>query len=50
MLVMPGGIWHHLDVARAIDEGNYRPSRARVVVPAATVVLIGGGSLAWLLW
>lgn len=50
VIVMLGGIWHYLDVARAIDEGNYRPSRVRIVVPAVIVVLLGGGSLAWLLW
>src|SRR5262245_13398616 len=31
VIVMLGGIWHYLDVARAIDDGNYRPSRTRVV-------------------
>ena len=50
VLVMLGGIWHYLDVARAIDEGCYQPSRVRIVVPAAVVVLLGGGSLVWLLW
>ena len=50
VIVMLGGIWHYLDVARAIDEGSYRPSRMRIVVPALVVVLIGGASLVWLLW
>ena len=50
VLVMLGGIWHYLDVARAIDEGNYRSSRVRIVVPALIVVLLGGASLVWLLW
>ncbi len=49
VVVMLGGIWHYLDVARAIDEGNYRPSRLRIVVPALIVVLIGAASLVWLL-
>ena len=49
VLVMLGGIWHYLDVARAIDEGNYRPSRVRIVVPALIVVLLGGATLVWLL-
>jgi uncharacterized membrane protein YidH (DUF202 family) len=44
------GIWHYLDVARAIDDGTYRPSRVRIVVPSIIVVLIGGASLVWLLW
>ena len=50
VLVMLGGIWHYLDVARAIDEGNYRSSRMRIVVPALIVVLLGSASLVWLLW
>lgn len=50
VVVMLGGIWHYLDVARAIDEGSYRPSRVRIVVPSLIVVLIGGVSLVWLLW
>lgn len=50
VIVMLGGIWHYLDVARAIDEGNYRSSRFRIVVPALIVVLLGGASLVWLLW
>jgi putative membrane protein len=50
VVVMLGGIWHYLDVARAIDDGSYRPSRIRIVVPATIVVLLGGASLVWLLW
>jgi putative membrane protein len=50
VIVMLGGIWHYLDVARAIDEGTYRASRVRIVVPSLIVVLIGGASLVWLLW
>ncbi len=50
VLVMLGGNWHYLDVARAIDEGNYRASRRRIVVPGLIVVLLGGASLVWLLW
>src|SRR5690349_15852873 len=50
VIVMLGGIWHYLAVARAIDEGNYQPSRLRIVLPALIVVLIGAASLAWLLW
>jgi putative membrane protein len=48
--VMLGGLWHYLDVARAIDEGSYRPSRIRIVLPALIVVVLGGASLVWLLW
>ena len=36
--------------ARAIDEGNYRSSRLRIVVPGLIVVLLGSASLVWLLW
>ena len=36
--------------ARAIDEGAYRPSRIRIVLPALIVVVLGGASLVWLLW
>ena len=50
VIVMLGGIWHYLDVARAIDDGNYQPSRLRIVLPALIVVLIGASSLVWLLW
>ena len=49
VLVMLGGIWHYLDVARAIDEGTYRSSRLRIVMPAMVVVLLGGTTLVWLL-
>ena len=50
LIVMLGGIWHYLDVAKAIDDGNYQPSRLRIVLPALIVVLIGASSLVWLLW
>jgi Predicted membrane protein len=50
VIVMLGGIWHYLDVAKAIDDGSYRPSRLRIVLPALIVVLIGAASLVWLLW
>lgn len=50
VLVMLGGIWHYLDVARAIDDGTYRPSRMRIVLPGMIVVVMGGASLVWLLW
>ena len=50
VIVMLGATWHYLDVARAIDADNYKPSRQRVVLPALAVVLVGGASLVWLLW
>ncbi len=49
ILMMLGAIWHYLDVASAIDQGTYRPSRIRIVFAALTVVVLGGASLAWLL-
>ena len=50
VLVMLGGIWHYLDVAKAIDEGTYRPARVKIVLASLAVVVLGGASLAWLLW
>src|SRR5215475_3925159 len=49
VIVMLGAIWHYLDVAKAIDEDTYRPSRLRIVLAALAVVVLGGASLAWLL-
>ena len=49
VIVMLGAIWHYLDVARAIDQGDYHPSRLRIVLPALLVVLLGGASVVWLL-
>ena len=48
--MMLGAIWHYLDVAKAIDEGTYRPSRLKIVLASLAVVVVGGASLAWLLW
>jgi putative membrane protein len=50
VMIMLGAIWHYLDVAKAIDEDTYRPSRLKIVLTALAVVLLGGASLAWLLW
>ena len=50
VLIMLGAIWHYLDVAKAIDEGTYRPSRLKIVLASLAVVVFGGSSLAWLLW
>ncbi len=44
-----GSIWHYLDVAKAIDQGTYQPSRRKIVLAALSVVVLGGASLAWLL-
>ncbi len=44
-----GAIWHYLDVAKAIDQGTYQPSRRKIVLAALSVVVLGGASLAWLL-
>lgn len=50
ILILLGAIWHYLDVAKAIDEGTYRPSRRKIVLAALAVVVLGGASLAWLLF
>ena len=50
ILMMLGAIWHYLDVAKAIDEDTYRPSRLKIVLTSLAVVVLGGASLAWLLW
>ena len=50
ILMMLGAIWHYLEVAKAIDEDNYRPSRLKIVATSLAVVVLGGASLAWLLW
>jgi len=50
VLVMLGAIWHYLDIAKAIDEDTYRPSRLKIVLASLAVVVLGGASLAWLLW
>ena len=50
ILMMLGAIWHYLDVAQAIDEETFRPSRLKIVLTSLAVVVLGGASLAWLLW
>jgi len=50
IVMMLGAIWHYLDVAKAIDEDTYRPSRLKIVLTSLAVVVLGGASLAWLLW
>jgi len=50
LLVMVGGMIHYLHVADAIDAESYRPSRLGVVATASAVLLLGGASLAWMLW
>lgn len=50
LVVMIGGIWHYLHVARAIDDDTYRPARVGIVVTSLAVLVLGGGSLVWLLW
>ena len=49
VIVMLGGIWHYLHVARAIDEGNYRRRASASCCRPPIVALIGGASLVWLL-
>ena len=50
LLVMIGAMFHYLHVAKAIDEESYRPSRFGVILAAIAVLLLGGTSLAWMLW
>ena len=50
LLIMVGATLHYLHVARAIDEESYRPSRLGIIATAVAVLLLGGTSLAWLLW
>jgi putative membrane protein len=50
LLVMLGGTWHYIHVARAIDDETYRPARIGIVMTTLAVFLLGGTSLAWLLW
>jgi putative membrane protein len=50
LLVMLGGTWHYIHVARSIDDETYRPARIGIVLTTLAVLLLGGTSLAWLLW
>jgi len=50
IVMMLGATWHYLDVARAIDDNSYKPSRLKIVLASLAVVLLGRLSLAWLLW
>jgi putative membrane protein len=49
IVMMLGATWHYLDVARAIDDNSYTPSRLKIVLASLAVVLLGGASLVWLL-
>jgi putative membrane protein len=50
LLVMLGGTWHYVHVARTIDDETYRPARIGIVLTALAVLALGGTSLVWLLW
>lgn len=50
LLVMLGGTWHYIHVARSIDDETYRPARLGIVMVTLAVFVLGGTSLAWLLW
>jgi putative membrane protein len=50
LLVMLGGTWHYLHVARTIDDESFRPARIGIVLTALAVLALGGTSLVWLLW
>lgn len=50
LLIMLGGLWHYVHVARTIDDETYRPARIGIVFTALAVLALGGTSLGWLLW
>lgn len=50
LLIMVGATFHYLHVAKTIDEESYQPSRVGIIATALAVLLLGGTSLAWLLW
>ena len=50
LLVMLGGTWHYIHVARSIDDETFRPARIGIVLTTVAVLLLGGASLGWLLW
>ena len=50
LVVMLGGTWHYIHVARSIDDESFRPARIGIVMTTLAVFLLGGISLAWLLW
>lgn len=49
LVMMVGATFHYLNVARAIDDNSYKPSRPIIVAAALAVVLLGGVSLVWLM-
>ena len=50
LLVMLGGTWHYIHVAQSIDDETYRPARIGIILTTLAVLMLGGTSLAWLLW
>ncbi|HTR86645.1 MAG TPA: DUF202 domain-containing protein [Reyranella sp.] len=50
LMIMLGGTWHYIHVARTIDDDTYRPARIGIVLTTLVVLVVGGTSLAWLLW
>ncbi|MBS0540486.1 MAG: DUF202 domain-containing protein [Proteobacteria bacterium] len=50
LLVLLGGLWHFVHIARAIDDDTYRPVRVGIVATTLAVLVLGGVSLGWLLW
>jgi putative membrane protein len=50
LLVMLGGTWHYIHVARSIDAETFHPARIGIVLTTLAVLLLGGVSLGWLLW
>ena len=50
LLVMLGGTWHYIHVARSIDAETFHPARIGIVLTTLAVLLLGGVSLGWLPW
>ncbi|WP_421997341.1 YidH family protein [Reyranella sp.] len=48
IVIMMGGSWHYLHVARTIDREVYRPQRFAVIAMAFAVIGVGGIALIWL--
>ena len=48
IVLMCGGAWHYLRVAKAIDREDFRPGRSAILLTAAAVLAIGGSALVWL--
>lgn len=48
LVILCGGTWHYLRVARSIDREDFRPGRAAIILTSLAVLGIGGSALVWL--